>query len=363
MTITKVSLINYRNHQKIDVDSDHKFILISGQNGSGKTNLLEAISLLAPGRGLRSAKFDEIIGKMPQPANEWAVCSEVNFENDLNRIATGYSKQAVNAKRIIKINETVLQKQSDVLQYLKIMWLTPQMDGIFLDSPSVRRRLLDRLSYNFYPEHATEVAKYEHYLRSRIKLLTGEKYDDLWMSQLEKSIVDAAVKIAKTRIECVDLLNKYISEIKTAFIKPHLQVKGQVEDMISELDSEHLKEVLKEQFKSNRFRDAKSKRTNFGTHISDLKAVNSEKNIVANLCSTGEQKAMLISMLLAQIKAMNDLFNCSPIVLLDEVFTHLDENRRNQLAIELNELKAQIWITSTEPELAQVFEKLCHINF
>lgn len=363
MAITKVSLVNYRNHQKIDVDTNHKFILISGQNGSGKTNLLEAISLLAPGRGLRSAKFEDILGKLTEPANEWAVCSEVNYHDDINRIATGYLKQSINAKRIIKINETVLQKQSEVLHYLKIIWLTPQMDGIFLDSPSVRRRLLDRLSYNFYPEHAIEVAKYEHFMRSRMKLLSNDNYDELWVNNLEKSIIDAAINIAKTRVECVDLINKYIAELKTAFIKPHLQVKGNIEEMLSEVDLDKIRENIKQQFKNNRFRDAKSKRTNFGTHLSDLKVVNLQKNVSANHSSTGEQKAMLISMLLAQIKAMNDLFNCAPIVLLDEVFAHLDENRRSQLAQELNDLQAQIWITSTEPDLAKVFSNLCHINF
>ncbi len=363
MTITKVSLINYRNHDRVDVDTDHKFILISGQNGTGKTNLLEAISLLAPGRGLRTAKFEDIVSKISSPANEWAVCSVVNSNDDSNRIATGYSRQTSNAKRIIKINETVLQKQSEVLQYLKIIWLTPQMDGIFLDSPSTRRKLIDRLSYNFYPEHATEVAKYEHYLRSRIKLLTNGSYDEIWVDNLEKSIVEAAINIARKRIECIDLLNKYISELKTAFIKPILQVKGQVEDMVLESGQDDLKDVLKQHFKSNRFRDAKSKRTNFGTHTSDLKVINSQKSINANLSSTGEQKGMLISMVLAQIKAMNDLFNCTPIVLFDEVFTHLDEKRREQLAIELKDLKAQIWVTSTEPELEKVFDNVCHINF
>ncbi len=237
------------------------------------------------------------------------------------------------------------------------------MDGIFLDSPSTRRKLIDRLSYNFYPEHATEVAKYEHYLRSRIKLLTNGSYDEIWVDNLEKSIVEAAINIARKRIECIDLLNKYISELKTAFIKPILQVKGQVEDMVLESGQDDLKDVLKQHFKSNRFRDAKSKRTNFGTHTSDLKVINSQKSINANLSSTGEQKGMLISMVLAQIKAMNDLFNCTPIVLFDEVFTHLDEKRREQLAIELKDLKAQIWVTSTEPELEKVFDNVCHINF
>ncbi len=363
MTITKVSLINYRNHERIDIDSDSKFILISGQNGAGKTNMLEAISLLSPGRGLRSAKFEEIIGNIQEPANEWAVSSIVNSNNDLNRIATGFIKQLNNAKRIIKINETVLQKQGEVLQYLKIIWLTPQMDGIFLDSPSVRRKLLDRLAYNFYPEHAIEVSKYEHFIRSRIKLLTSEKYDQLWLAQIEKSIADAAVNVARKRIECLDLLNKYISELQTEFIKPFLQVKGGVEDLVLQHELDVTKEMVKENLRINRLRDTKSKRTNFGTHTSDLKAVNIQKSINANLCSTGEQKAMLISMLLAQIKAMNDLFNETPIVLLDEVFAHLDEARRGQLAEELNNLNAQIWITSTEPELEKVFKEIKHIVF
>ncbi len=363
MAITKISLVNYRNHKKVDVETDHKFILISGQNGVGKTNMLEAISLLSPGRGLRSAKFEEIIGGMQEPANEWAVSSLVNSNNDQNRIATGFAKQSNNAKRIIKVNETVLQKQGEVLQYLKIMWLTPQMDGIFLDSPSARRKLLDRLAYNFYPEHAIEVSKYEHFVRSRIKLLTSEKYDQLWLTQIEKSIADVAVNIARKRIECLDLLNKYIAEIKTEFIKPFLQVKGNVEDLTLHHGLDEVRELVTEHLLTNRFRDAKSKRTNFGTHISDLKAVNISKDINANLCSTGEQKAMLISMLLAQIKAMNDLFNETPIVLLDEVFAHLDENRRSQLAEELNNLKAQIWITSTEPELEKVFKEIKHVVF
>lgn len=354
MYVRNISLINFRNHESVEIKTNSKFILISGSNGAGKTNILEAVSLLSPGRGLRGAKFDHIIKNTPEPANDWVVRSEIESEDDSNRIATAFNTEN-NLKRLIKINETVIKKHSDVLDFLRIIWLTPQMDGIFISSPSTRRKFIDRLSYNFFPEHARNVSEYEHYNRSRLKIIADRNYDEIWVGGIERKIAEKAIAIAKTRVESLDLMNDHISKLKTHFLKPHLRVKGNVEELISEQSDDEIYNNILAHLKSNRIRDAKSKRSNYGTHLSDLKAINTFKNIEASYCSTGEQKAMLISVLLGQIKAMNSLFKCKPIVLLDEVFAHLDEDRREQLANELKDLDAQIWITSTDDNLNELF--------
>jgi DNA replication and repair protein RecF len=336
------------------LDSDAKFILISGSNGVGKTNILEAISLLAPGRGLRSAKFNDILRSAPKPANDWVVRSVIASQGDTNSIATAYSKED-RVKRQIKINETIVKKQSEVLDYVRILWLTPQMDGVFMSSPSVRRRFLDRLTYNFFPSHAKNVAEYEYFTRSRSKILSEIKYDDIWLTNIEKRIADISLPIAKIRLESLQLMNSHIKSLKTKFLKPIMSVKGSVEEMLDESEGDEVHEYILQQLRNNRVRDARAKRSNYGTHLSDLKVTNTNKNIEAALSSTGEQKAMLISILLGQIKAMNELFNCKPIVLLDEVFAHLDDERKEQLADELKQLEAQVWITSTESDLSKYF--------
>jgi len=290
------------------------------------------------------------------------VISEVCNDDDSNRIATGYDAKNKNAKRIIRINETNLEKQSEILDYLRIIWLTPQMDGLFIGSPSTRRKFLDRLTYNFFPDHAKKVATYEHYSRSRIKIISMGSYDDLWLSGIEKSMAEVAIEISKSRTECLELLNSFIEQQGSKFLKPKLSLRCSVNQKLIDDSQEDVLLDLKSIFRNNRLRDAKAKRSTCGTHLTDLLVVNPSKNINASISSTGEQKGMLISILLGQVKAMNIMQGFAPIILLDEVFTHLDEKRREQLSSELKNLDAQVWITSTELDIEKYFDSPIEIQ-
>ncbi len=341
--LEKLRLQNYRNFSQLEIKSHNNKILIIGENGSGKTNILEAISLLFPGRGLRNTKLDEIcrLGT----AN-WSSTALLNSKIGFAEIYTSF--EAGQSKRLITFNGAKIAS-SELSNLSSIVWLTPQMDGIFLEAPSIRLKFFDRIVYNFINNHAAIVNKYNYYLHERIKILQHEAADNNWLNIIEEKIADASMIIASNRISAINSLQPELAKLTHPFPQGELLISGSIEEkLLSKIEVPQIIEFVKAQLKLNRISDRSAKRTGFGIHKSDFVVINAAKNIRAKFCSTGEQKAMLISLVLAQVNSLTQETQTSPILLLDEIFAHLDNERKQYLINFFSVLNSQIWITSTD---------------
>ncbi|MDB2415497.1 DNA replication/repair protein RecF, partial [Rickettsiales bacterium] len=333
--VSELNLTNYRNYNQLSLKLDGSPVVITGRNGAGKTNILESISFLSPGRGLRSSKLD-IVGKIDENGNShpWAISSRVDGPEGDCTIGTGVVSPSDNTKRIIKIDGEQVKGQGALTKVFQVMWLTPQMDGLFISGSSERRKFLDRLVYNFDSEHASRVYSYEHTMRERMKLLQ-QNGDAAWLSILEKKMAEKAVAIAAARLDAVDVISKSIKLAPTAFPKAKIKVKGEIEEFLSDSSALESEEYILKKLYQARQLDRQYGRTNFGTHRSDLSVIHIDKNMPAMSCSTGEQKALLLSIILAEARAKSTWNNSTPVLLLDEVIAHLDEFRRNSLFDEI----------------------------
>jgi len=337
--IDSLSLSQYRNLRELDISVNSSPILIIGDNGAGKTNILESISMLSPGRGLRGAKFDDISNhKSPS----WHIKARAQSNLGIAKLSTSYSSES--SRRFVEFNGSKITN-SELAGLLKIIWLTPQMEGLFIGSGSDRRRFLDRIVYCFHPEHASVVNKYEYYLRERLKILQMPGIDYSWLGIIEEKLSVEASSIMHRRKNALDILGDALDKLDSPFPKANLGITG---------NEFHSNEWIMEQFKNSRNIDAASKRSNFGPHRSDLLVF--YDGIAASQRSTGEQKAMLISITLAQVIAIKAFAQVSPILLLDEIFVHLDETRREYLAEFLIKAESQVWITSTEDDVGKYFD-------
>ncbi len=350
-SLSRLILTNFRNYKNVRLDIDSRPIIITGHNGSGKTNILEAVSLLSPGKGLRKIKLNEA-DRMDssEASNLWAIAAFIKYGEEEIQLGTARETTFDNNKRVVKIDGNIIKNQAELTRAFSVMWLTPQMDGLFIGSSSDRRKFFDRLVYNFDPEHASRVYSYEYTMRERARLLK-ERRDPSWISVLENKMAEQAVAIAAARIDTISFIQKAILSSETAFPKAILAIEGQVEKMIENNSALQAEEGVRQKLFESRRHDAESGRTNFGTHRSDFLATHAEKNMPAELCSTGEQKALLLSIILAEAKAKAIWKNSVPVLLLDEVVSHLDEKKREFLFSYLIEIGSQFWLTGTDVDL------------
>ena len=356
--IHQLELINFRNHANLKINSKFKFVLILGENGIGKTNILEAISLLNGTKGFRNAKNNEIIFDFNKLNAQWGVKANYsNCESELNLlIGCKFKSIDSNGNKIVKVNNELLDKQTDISNIIKIVWLTPQMENLFLESPSVRRKFLDRITYNFFSNHLAYLQRYEYFTQSRARVLNDLNWDQKWVEQIEMNIAELSLKIINNRIECLKIINAVLESLSIHYLKPELSTSGEIEDQLKIHKSTAVFEYIIKRLANNRSIDAKSKRCCIGAHKSDINVVDREKNRNAHLCSTGEQKSMIISLILGQSYALYDLHKIAPILVLDEIFAHLDEKRKADLINELEYTPSQIWISSTEKNLDRIFK-------
>jgi DNA replication and repair protein RecF len=349
--VSHLVLSNFRNYTHRKFSFDPRPIVITGKNGAGKTNILEAISLLAPGRGLRQAKL-ELLDRIDDGQRyPWGVTAEISLGDiESYTINTGKDTSTFKAKRITKVDGDIIKNQTELARIGSVMWLTPQMDGLFIGAASDRRKFLDRLVYNFDPEHASRVYSYEYSMRERAKLLQM-RGDSTWITTLEKKMAERAVAIVIARMEAVEMLRGAIEQAPGVFPKAEIGVEGDVETLVQGHSALEAEEKLLAGFYRNRASDASSGRTQMGAHRSDFVVFHTEKSMPAASCSTGEQKALLLSIILAEARAKATWKRSVPILLLDEVVAHLDEARRNALFEEIISLKAQAWMTGTDKTL------------
>lgn len=364
--VTRLTLSDFRNYRNLRIEANIAPIIITGENGSGKTNILEAISFLTPGRGLRSAKLADIKRIIP-PEEEilninsgWSVAAEILKNNEEYLIGTGTQKNFREdteedeiknfERRIVKINQQKITQQSELGKYVSAIWVTPQMDRLFLGGTQPRRSFLDRLVYAFDLEHAKRTANFEHLYRQWFQILKTGHADEHWLQSVETDMASLGVAIAAARRELIARLNTFIEhEPDDIFPDVRLELDGTIEKMLDTLPAVRVEqfyiELLAKQRRNVLYNDYVD-----GVNRTDFKVYFKKKNMPAELCSTGEQKALLVSIILAQTKCQILDKGFAPILLLDEVTTHLDDKKRDALLLKIAGLHLQAWITSTESQ-------------
>ena len=338
MFVSALSLSHFRSHRSTRLEFDGRPVAICGANGAGKTNILEAISLFSPGRGLRRAGADELARK-PE-AIGWKLTADISAPGATHQLETWAEGGGARQVRI----DGKAASQMALGRLLRVLWLVPAMDRLWIEAAEGRRRFLDRMTLSFFPEHGEAVLNYEKAMRERNRLFRDEVSDPHWFTALEARMGEAGAAIAASRAATLQHLAEAQAGAVTAFPVAGLRLSdaGDEGDLTAALAA-------------HRPRDRAAGRTLIGPHRVDLEAEFSARGVPAQQCSTGEQKALLISLILANARALKALTGQAPVLLLDEVAAHLDEARRGALYDEICALGVQALMTGTE---AQLFEGL-----
>jgi DNA replication and repair protein RecF len=341
--LSRLRLSQFRNYQSAALDLDGRHLVLVGPNGAGKTNLLEAVSLLSPGRGMRGASFDEL-GSQGADGN-WAVAVTVETPAGPVDIGTGANPDGGRRVRINGANARTIEEMS---AYLRVLWLTPSMDGLFTGPGSDRRRFLDRLVTTLIPGHSTSVSDYEKTMRQRNRLL-DEDADPRWLDALEAQLATLASAVHFARADAIfDLQALAATEPGTDFPAARLGLTALFADRPVPQSSTGLEDELREVWATTRGTDRAAGRTLAGPHRVDLEIVHAQKDMPAALGSTGEQKALLIGLILAHARLVKRTTGIAPFLLLDEIAAHLDPGRRAALFSALDTLQTQCFMTGTD---------------
>jgi len=349
----RLQLTNFRSYRAAKLDVARNMVVLVGPNGAGKTNLLEAISFFVPGRGLRRATLDEV--SFIEGDGSWAVSIEVEGTLGLATLGTGieppHSDETATTRQC-RIDREPVSSATAFADHLRAIWLTPAMDGLFSGPASERRRFLDRLVVAVDAEHRSRVSALERSLRSRNRLLEDPRHDPHWLDAVEHETAELAIAVAALRAETVRRLQDKLAQSR-AIVSPfpfaEISLSGWIEQMLLSHPATEIEDRYRAVLRENRARDAAAGRTLDGPHLTDLSVVYGPKNIPAADASTGEQKAVLIRLVLAHCGLLEEMTGFAPILLLDEVAAHLDPNRRTALFDALSQLDAQVWMTGADP--------------
>ncbi|WP_174803262.1 DNA replication/repair protein RecF [Martelella limonii] len=347
--LTSLKLTDFRNYAHAALSFDGRHVVLTGDNGSGKTNLLEAVSFLSPGRGLRRAAYGQVVRK--EASAGFTVFTELEGMEGGVAIGTG-TDGAEGAARKVRINGTQAASGDELLDHARVIWLTPAMDGLFTGSASDRRRFVDRMVLSIDPAHGRRVADFERAMRSRNRLLSERRMEPAWLSGLEAQMASLGVAMALARRELVSLLAALIAETAggSPFPIPEINLSGFFADH-AEAPSIDLEDRYRALLEEERYRDAGAGRTLDGPHRSDLDVRHAAKQMEAALCSTGEQKALLIGLVLAHAELTRRISGYPPIMLFDEVAAHLDAGRRKALFERIDDIGGQAFMTGTDRAL------------
>jgi len=345
--ISRLKLADFRNYAALSQDLDARHVVLTGDNGSGKTNLMEAVSFLSPGRGLRRAPYADVarVGGL-DGFSVFATLDGMAGEID---IGTGTSGMEDGTSRRLRLNGINARTVDELQDHLRVLWLTPAMDGLFTGASADRRRFLDRLVLSLDPAHGRRATDFERAMRSRNRLLSEPRWDTVWISGIETQMSELGIAMATARQEMLALLTDLLarSTLSAPFPSAVLQLQGFL-DGEWHRPSIELEELYLQAMKDGRARDAAAGRTLDGPHRVDLLVRHRAKDMEAERCSTGEQKALLIGLILAHARLVGDLTGFAPILLLDEVAAHLDEGRRAALFDLVDELGGQAFMTGTD---------------
>jgi DNA replication and repair protein RecF len=345
LAVTSLALAQFRSHRKLALSVDGRPVAIFGPNGAGKTNLLEAVSLLSPGRGLRRAAPEEI-GRRAAGVG-WRVTAGIESHGTAHEVETGAEQGGARWVRI----DGKAAPQVALGRLARVVWLVPAMDRLWTEAAEGRRRFLDRMTMSFEPAHGEAVLAYEKAMRERNRLLKDEVRDPAWFGALEGRMAEAGARIVAHRAEAMARLEAAQAGAATAFPAATLGIAGP-----DGAEAPTTEGALAEAFAAGRARDMAAGRTLVGPHRTDLTAIYAAKGVPAAQCSTGEQKALLLSLVLANARALAQDFGAPPLLLLDEVAAHLDADRRAALYDEACALGAQAWLTGTGRDLFQGLE-------
>lgn len=347
VTIFSLKLHDFRNYASIALGLDGRHVVLTGANGAGKTNLMEAVSFLTPGRGLRRAAYADV-AREGAPGG-FSVFAAIDGMQGEVEIGTGTEAGEEGQSRRLRLNGTAARSVDELLEHLRVVWLTPSMDGLFTGASSDRRRFLDRLVLSLDPDHGRRAADFDKAMRGRNRLLSEPRPDARWLDALELQMAELGVAMALARRELVGLLAGIVEAARDEgpFPSAGMALSGFLDD---ELDrpAYEIEEVYAAMLRDGRFRDAAAGRTLDGPHRVDLMIRHREKDMDAARCSTGEQKALLVGMVLAHAGLVAGMTGHAPILLLDEISAHLDEGRRAALFDRVDALGGQAFMTGTD---------------
>jgi DNA replication and repair protein RecF len=352
--IRRLTLTNFRSYHAAQLELECAGpVVLTGANGAGKTNLIEAISMLTPGRGLRRATMDELA--FSEGDGTWAVSAEIEGMLGLATLGTGIEPPAgenTAVTRKYRIDRENVGSAVAFADHLRVVWLTPAMDPLFNGPASERRRFLDRLVLAVDAQHSSRVNALERSLRSRNRLLEDTHSDSHWLDAIEHETAELAVAVAAARAETVGRLSGALAAARDqapAFALADIALEGWMEKLLPTHSALEIEDRYRNLLKESRARDAAAGRTLDGPHLSDFKVTHAGKGIPAAEASTGEQKALLIRLVLAHARLIKEMTGFAPLLLLDEVVAHLDPKRRASLYDALAALGAQVWMTGADP--------------
>ena len=366
--LARLTLVNFRSYRRAGLEIDPRPVVLTGPNGAGKTNVLEAISFLAPGRGLRGARLGEV-DRRPDAASAadggapgagWSVTARVMTADGPRDVGTGRESGGdtgddppppeARERRMVKVDGAFARGQQALAEVLRLVWLTPRMDGLFREGAGPRRRFLDRLVTGFDPGHAGRLAAYEQALRQRSRLLGSGEADDAWLAALEDTMARHGVAVAAARRALVGDLSRACAVGVGSFPRVGVTLEGDIDSWLSEMPALGVEDEMRARLARARGHDAEGG-GGVGPHRSDITVRDLETGLPAGQGSTGEQKAMLLSIVLAHARLVALEGGAAPLLLLDEVVAHLDAARRSDLFEEILALGAQAWLTGTDDAL------------
>jgi DNA replication and repair protein RecF len=344
--LSQLKLNDFRNYAEVALSLDGRHVVLTGENGAGKTNLMEAVSFLSPGRGLRRA----VLGDVTRVGADggFSVFARLDGMDGEVALGTGIDGEGEVSARRLRINGTPAKSTEELSDHLNVLWLTPAMDGLFTGPSAERRRFLDRLVLSIDPSHGRRANDFERAMRSRNRLLSEGRPDPAWLGAIEAQMAALGIAMAMARQEMLGLLRALsAASEQTPFPSPVLALEGFLEEEV-ERPAADLEELYLTMLRENRYRDAAAGRTLDGPHRSDLLVRHREKDMDAGRCSTGEQKALLIGLVLAHARLTANMTGFAPVLLLDEIAAHLDEGRRAALFDLIHDLGGQSFMTGTD---------------
>jgi DNA replication and repair protein RecF len=348
--VTRLSLTDFRNYRAARLDLAAGPVVLTGPNGAGKTNLLEAVSVLSPGRGLRNARLGDLDRRGDEPESCWAVAATIETRHGPVRLGTGRDP-AGGERRVVRIDGETASSQAALGEVIGVTWLTPQMDRLFIEGPSARRRFLDRLVLGLDPTHASRVSAYEHAMRERSRLLRDGPSDASWTAAVEETMAAQGIAVAAARRDAVEQLDEACATADRPFPRARLGLNGTVEAWLDEMPALAAEDRFRAALKDSRAVDAVTGGATVGPHRADIAVTHADRGTAAETMSTGEQKALLISIVLANARLQRQTRGEPPLLLLDEVAAHLDVQRREALFATLLDLESQVWLTGTDAAL------------
>ncbi|MGU3546845.1 DNA replication/repair protein RecF [Methylobacterium sp. A52T] len=353
LRVTRLIARDFRNHADLELTPEARFVALVGENGAGKTNLLEALSLFVPGRGLRRAEF-AAMARSGGPGG-FAVSLTLDRDGAEHRLGTGLEPPGPDgrASRLCRIDGATAASPVAFSEFLRVVWLTPDLDGLFRGAAGDRRRFLDRLVLAVDAAHGARVSALERALRSRNRLLEERPDDDRWLDAVEREVAELGVAVALARRETAERLDRLIAETRDdaqPFPWAAVRLEGDLDDLVAVWPALEAEDRYRMALRNGRNRDRAAGRTLIGPQSSDLVVRHGPKDVPAGTASTGEQKALLIGLVLAHARLVRAMSGIAPLILLDEVAAHLDPRRRAGLFEALEALPGQVWMTGADPD-------------